>query len=139
MRLSPAAELAIRGVLVLADKYGGGPVTLANICKTRDLSKQYLVKIFASLARAGLIQPVRGKKGGYLLARSPGKIAVLEVIEAVEGPLALNFCQHSPPQCDREDCPLRKVWADLQKIVKKKLSAVTLGDCVSPVKARTRR
>ena len=130
MRLSAAAELAVRGVLIIAEHHGEGPVTLARICKQRHLPKQYLTKIFASLARAGLITPIRGKKGGYTLAREPDQISILDVIEAVEGPIALNFCQHNPPRCDQEDCPLRAMWTELQGIVCKKLGAVTLAQCV---------
>jgi len=134
MRLSPAAEFAVRGILVLAEGYGDGPVTLDTICKLRDLSKQYLVKIFASLSRAKLITPVRGKKGGYLLARDPKDITVLDVIEAVEGPVTLNFCQMSPPQCERNGCPMRPVWADLQDTIRTKLASMTLAGCVATVK-----
>jgi Rrf2 family protein len=132
MRLSPAAELAVRGVLVLAEHYGERPVTLSRICAARDLPKQYLVKIFASLAKADIVTPIRGKRGGYVMARDPDDVTLLEVIEAVEGPIALNFCQHDPPKCDREDCPLRGLWTELQEIVCRKLSGVTIGSCVTP-------
>ena len=99
MKLSPAAEFAVRGALVLAENYGGSPTTLDAICEARGLSKQYLVKIFSSLTRAGLVTPVRGKKGGYLLARDPADICLLQIIEAAEGPIAVNFSQHDPPRC----------------------------------------
>jgi len=98
-----------------------------EICKEADLPKQYLVKIFAMLARADLVRPMRGKHGGYLLARSPDDICLLEVIEAVEGPLALNFCQHDPPQCDDEACPARETWAELQQTFKEKLAQVKIS------------
>jgi len=130
MRLSPAAELAVRGVLILAEHHGEGPVTLSTICQRRDLPKQYLTKIFGSLARAGLVTPIRGKKGGYMLGRQPDQITVLEIIEAVEGPIVLNYCQHNPPQCDQVDCHLRGVWTELQRIVRDRLGSVTLADCV---------
>jgi len=130
MRLSPAAELAIRGTMILAERHGQGPVTLSTICRRRQLPKQYLTKIFGSLARAGLVTPVRGKKGGYMLGRPPGQITVLEVIEAVEGPIVLNYCQHNPPKCEQTDCRLRSVWSELQVTVREKLGAVTLADCV---------
>ena len=130
MKLSPAAELAVRGVLILTEHHGQGPVPLATICKRRDLPKQYLTKIFASLARAGLVTPVRGKKGGYMLGREPGQITILDIIEAVEGPIALNLCQHTPPRCDHTDCHLRAVWTDLQTVVRQKLGGVTLADCL---------
>ena len=130
MRLSLAAELAIRGSLVLAERYGKGLIPLDAVCAARDLPKQYLTKIFALLARADLVTAVRGKKGGYRLARPPDRITALEVVEAVEGPIVLNFCQHKPSLCDRRGCRVRPVWAELQKIIRGKLGALTLKDCL---------
>ena len=130
MRLSPAAELALRGMIVLAEHYGEKPTTLRTICAARNLPKQYLVKLFSFLAKSNILTAVRGKHGGYVLTRDPKEITVLEVIEAVEGPIALNYCQHSPPQCDQTDCRLRGMWTELQEIVRAKLGEMTLGDCV---------
>jgi len=131
MKLSPAAALAIRGAAILAEEHGRGPTTLQAICTRRDLPKQYLVKIFSSLTRAGLITPIRGKKGGYVLARDPGQISLLDVIEAIEGPVALNYCQQQPSQCDRTDCPMRPLWTELQETFLAKLGSMTLADCVA--------
>ena len=130
MKISPAAEFAVRGAVVLAERYGNGPTTLDSICKAQDLSKQYLVKIFASLTRAGLVTPVRGKRGGYLLAREPSEISILDLMKAVEGPIAVNFCQHDPPRCDRTDCALRSMWGDIQQFICDKLENTTLGQCL---------
>jgi Rrf2 family protein len=127
MKLSPAAEFAIRGATVLAENYGNGPVTLDTICTQRDLPKQYLVKIFAQVARAGLITPVRGKNGGYLLAKDPESVSLLDIIEAVEGPMVLNQCQGDDPQCGEDNCPMRPVWDELQESVTRKLRNVSLA------------
>jgi Rrf2 family protein len=131
MRLAPAAEFAVRGILVLADRYGQGPVSIDTICASRDLAKQYLTKIFAALAKANLIVPMRGAHGGYVLARPPDQVSVLEVIEVIEGPLCMNFCQNEVPQCEREECLLRPVWADIQSFVRNRLSSVKLSDCLA--------
>jgi len=133
MKVSAATELAIRGLTELAMHFGEGPITLDTICAGRDLPKQYLTKIFSSLTRAGLIRPVRGKHGGYMLARDPKQVSLLEVVEAVQGPLWINLCTHEPPQCDQEDCPLRSVWCELQQHIREKLSSVTLADAAAPV------
>ena len=137
MRLSPAAELAVRGIVVLAKRYGEGPITLNTICETRDLPKQYLVKLFSSLAKADIITPIRGKRGGYVMSREPKDVTLLEVIEAVEGPIQLNFCQHNPPKCDQTDCPMRAMWGDLQDIIRGRLRGMTIRDCLnsSPITA----
>jgi len=131
MRLSPAAELAVRGVVVLAEYYGKGPTTLNEVCDRRGLPRQYLVKLFAQLAKADVISAVRGKRGGYALSRDPRQISLLEVVEAVEGPIALNYCQYTPPKCDEIDCPMRPMWAELQGIVRDRLSAMTIGGCTA--------
>ncbi len=131
MRVSPAAELAVRGAVILAREYGQGPVTLDSICAKRDLPKQYMVKIFSSLARAGLVTPVRGKRGGYMLSRAPKDVSLLDIIEAVEGPVALNYCQQDPPQCDEDSCPIRSVWDNLQQAVCSSLGAMHLSDCTN--------
>ena len=134
MRLSPAAEFAIRGMLVVAERDGQGPVTLATVCQERSLSKQYLAKIFGQLARANLITPIRGKHGGYELAQGLDQISILDIIEAVEGPVALNLCQHQPPKCEEPDCGLRDVWSDLQHIFRDRLGAISLRDCLQPAR-----
>lgn len=113
----------------MAKEYGQGPVTLDTICSRRDLPKQYLVKIFASLARADLITPIRGKRGGYMLTVEPKDVSLLQIIEAVEGPLALNYCQQIPPQCNETSCPIRPVWSELQNVVRTKLGGMSLLDC----------
>jgi len=127
MQLSQAAELAVRGIRVLVTKGGDRPLPMDLICSEADLPKQYLVKIFAMLARVGLVRPVRGKHGGYLLGRPAEDISLLEVIEAVEGPIALNFCQIHPPQCDNEDCAIRSVWCELQQTFRDKLESVSMA------------
>ncbi len=129
MKLSVAAELAIRGISVLASHYGEGPVTLSELCDTKDLPKQYLAKIFSSLSRADLVTPIRGKRGGYKLSHPPQEITLLQVIEAVEGPLAINLCQFDPPKCSDMQCSLRGVWSELQNMLRTKLQSVTLADC----------
>ena len=130
MRLSLAAELAVRGAVVLAERHGQGPVTLDALCARRKMPKQYLTKILGLLARAGLVTSVRGKHGGYVLARPPGQITILDVVEAVEGPIVLNFCQHEPSLCEQGACRVRPVWAQLQKTIRGKLGSLTLAGCL---------
>ncbi len=131
MKLSLAAELGVQGALVLAEQYGQGPTTLADICELRGLSREYLAKVFALLVRANLLTAIRGKKGGYILAHDPKDISLLQIIEAVEGRQALNFCQFDPPKCDNANtCKMRKIWSDLQDVFDKKLSSVSLAECI---------
>ncbi len=131
MKLSLAAELAVRGAVVLGEQYGQGPTTLADICELRGLAREYLAKVFALLVRAGLLTAIRGKKGGYILARDPKDISLLQIIEAVEGRQALNRCQYDPPKCDNTDtCKMRRIWSELQDLFDEKLSSMSLADCI---------
>jgi Rrf2 family protein len=83
------------------------------------------------LSRANIVKSVRGKHGGYVLAREPGSINLLQVIEAVEGPTALNVCQFDPPQCENaSECKVQKVWRELQATFDEKLASMTLDKCV---------
>ncbi len=131
MRLSMAAELGIRGILTLAQEHGQGPIPLDEICRRRDLPKEYLAKIFTSLTRAGLVDAVRGKGGGHFLAKPPEEITLLEVIEAIEGPLATNLCQHTPSRCKEVDCPVRPVWSEIQDKIRALLGSKHLSDFIS--------
>lgn len=131
MRLSPAAELAIQGACTLAENFGQGPTTLAEICEMRSLSREYLAKVFSLLARVNIVTPIRGKKGGYVLARDPKDVSLLQIIEAVEGVQALNLCQFDPPKCDNAgSCKVQPVWEELQEIFTEKLSSISLADCI---------
>ena len=87
MRVSTAAELGIRGMAYLAQNYQNGPVPMAVICREQDLPRQYMLKIFGSLTRAGFVRTTRGKGGGFILGHPPADISILDIIEAVEGPL----------------------------------------------------
>lgn len=130
MKLSMAAELAIRGILDLATRYGKGPVPLEEICRNRNLPRPYLTKIFSSLTRAHLVASVRGKGGGYILARLPGEISLLDVIEAIEGPLALNLCVADPPQCEQIGCRVHPVWVDIQQHIRQSLDRHVLSELI---------
>jgi Rrf2 family protein len=132
MKLSNAAELAMRGILTLAARRGQGPTTLDEICRTRRLPRQYLTKIFGMLVRARLLTAVRGKGGGYELGKPPDQITLLAIIEAVEGPLAVNLCQHDPARCEELNCPVRPVWSQVQQKVWAILGSTTLAQLLSP-------
>ncbi len=121
---------------MLAGRYGQGPVPLAEICRLRDLSssKDYMTKIFGMLTRAGVVRAIRGKGGGYVLGHDPEDVTLLDIIEAVEGPLALNLCQHNPSRCDELDCPVRPVWGEIQETIRSVLSSKSLSDIVCQLK-----
>lgn len=128
MRMSTAAELGVRGMAYLANNYNNGPVPMATICREQKLPRQYMLKIFAALGRAGYVRTSRGKGGGFVLAYPPADISILNIIEAIEGPLALNFCQSKPSRCrwPSDNCQIKPLWDDLQATTSSKLGEFRL-------------
>jgi Rrf2 family protein len=85
MNISVRCEYACRAVLELALQDAHAPVTVETIAAKRGIPEKFLVQILIQLKRAGLVGSVRGSRGGYLLARSPQDITLLEILEAVDG------------------------------------------------------
>ncbi|MHB8113378.1 MAG: RrF2 family transcriptional regulator, partial [Bellilinea sp.] len=85
------------------------------IADEQRIPPSFLAKIISQLSIAGLIHTSRGARGGVSLARPPEAISILEVVEAIDGPLTLNECTHSIDGCPfGEKCPIRPVWCDVQ-------------------------
>lgn len=90
-------------------------------------------KVLKSLARHGLLDSQRGSKGGYSLARRPSEITVAEMIDALEGGVALTECSIAPLRCEHEgSCAVRDPWQVINRVVRESLSQVTLADLINP-------
>jgi Rrf2 family protein len=101
--LTREADYAVRCVLEVAR---AGHISAAQVAAIQGISPTFLGKIVQVLGRAGILATRRGVGGGIALAVPPESITLLQVIEAVEGPLALNDCLASPPQCSMiATCP----------------------------------
>jgi Rrf2 family protein len=113
----------------LALHYAQGPVPLGEIAKRQELSAKYLEQLIIRLKGAGLIRSARGRRGGYMLARKPGKISVGEIVEALEGSLAVVNCVMEPDGCARSpECPTRDIWVNMTTTIKKQLYSINLQE-----------
>ncbi len=135
MRLSAKGEYGVRAMIHLALHYSGGPVPLSKIAMEENISRQYLEQIFLLLRRSGLILSVRGVKGGYMLASSPGEIFVGDIVRVLDGPitpvdcLAENRGNEESSSCGKgEDCMARKVWERLRDQINQLLDSISLQD-----------
>jgi Rrf2 family protein len=88
--LTTKSGYGVDAVLYLARRYGGGLVQIKDIAERHAIPAPYLVQILNQLTHAGLVRAVRGKQGGYALVRAPIKTMLLDVLEALEGPLELT-------------------------------------------------
>ncbi|MBC7236134.1 MAG: Rrf2 family transcriptional regulator [Chloroflexi bacterium] len=129
MRLTKGADYAARGILHLAKLPPGSVALVSDIAALEGLPNSYLAKIFQDLAREGLVHSFRGAKGGFALARPASEITLRQVIEAVEGPIALNRCLAPWEGCDKiETCALYPVLAEAQKRLLAVLDNTTLQE-----------
>jgi Rrf2 family transcriptional regulator, cysteine metabolism repressor len=113
MKFSSRAIYGMRAMLVLARAHGQGSVFLKDIVEREHLPGTYLEQLMGPLRKAGIVQGVRGARGGYTLARAPAEIPVLAILEALEGPLNLAECPGGPGCCRQpETCALQDLWAE---------------------------
>jgi Rrf2 family cysteine metabolism transcriptional repressor len=129
--LSTKGRYATRAMLELALRGGENPVLLRDIAKTQEISEKYLERIMIALVAAGLVRSLRGQNGGFSLLKSPSDIKIIHILQAVEGPVSLVPCVHSPQVCHRSDiCVTRDVWLKLKNAVVSVLDGITLENLV---------
>ena len=132
MRLSTRGRYGTRLMVDLAQHYADGPIPLAAIAKRQDLSAKYLEQLIILLKGAGLIRSVRGRRGGYMLARKPEEISVGEIVETLEGRLSVVDCVLEPELCYRAiECPTRDIWVGMTEMIKQQLFSLSLGNIVA--------
>ncbi len=115
MQITRQADYAVRAVLHLARLGNTERAATSMIAEEQNIPPSFLAKIISQLSIAGLLHTSRGARGGVTLGREPGDITLLEVVEAIDGPIQLNECVGEDGICLYEDkCPLRPVWCDAQ-------------------------
>ncbi|MBW2607859.1 MAG: Rrf2 family transcriptional regulator [Deltaproteobacteria bacterium] len=128
MRLTRAAEYAVRCIVYLAGNGQGKVVGRVEIAKAMEIPEQFLGKIAQQLARSGFIEIVQGAKGGYRLLLSPEKITLLDVVEAVTGEIFLNDCVMRPESCFRTSgCSIHRVWEKAREQLRSTLREATFA------------
>ena len=115
MQITRQADYAVRAVLYLARLEPSQRAATSQVAQEQHIPPSFLAKIISQLSIAGLLHTSRGARGGVTLAREPKDITLLEVIEAIDGPIMLNECVGDTSTCTfDEDCPLRPVWCEAQ-------------------------
>ncbi len=110
--------------------------TVGEITQRQDVAEPFLAKIASQVAVAGLVVTYRGTGGGLALAQPADSITMLQIIEAIDGPLALNRCTFESSQCPRSDrCSVHPIWEKAQQQLKELLSNILLSEVAQAQKA----
>jgi Rrf2 family protein len=126
IRVSDAATLGLHAMAYLARR-GGGRVPARQIAAGTRVSGAHLAKVLGRLERAGLVRGTRGPGGGYVLAKSPSRVSLKDVYEAVEGPLRTTRCLFGrPARCGA--CLLGGLLGEVDGLVSRRLAGTRLSD-----------
>ena len=130
MRLTAKSEYGVLAMIELATRCGEGPVSAREIAETRAIPARFLEQLFVALRRAELVTAVRGARGGFVIARDPETITVLDVVEALEGPLTASVCDTDRGhECGQAGtCAAAPVWMKATRALREVFAASTLAD-----------
>ncbi len=131
MQITRQADYALRAMLYLARNDPNLRASTSQIANIQQIPPSFLAKIISQLSIAGLIHTSRGARGGVSLARPMEEISLLDVVEAIDGPILLNECTHSKDGCPfGEECPIQPIWCNAQEELVNKLKGTKFADLI---------
>ena len=137
MKMSTKGRYGMRVMMDLAKSYGEGPVLVDEIAKSQGISGKYIHVLVKGLRTAGLILAVRGRSGGYALAKKPSAITLRDIVTAMEGRTAPVDCVADRKACPRSGrCAARDVWCDVAAAIDGVLSSLTLDHLLARQRAK---
>ena len=131
MRLTTKGRYAVTAMLDLSLNYGQGPITLADISHRQGISLSYLEQLFSRLRKHGLVSSSRGPGGGYRLSRPAEKIAIIEVITAVDEKVDNTACSGKGNCHGDEPCISHELWQSLSNQISDFLAGISLQEVVT--------
>ncbi|MGE5123006.1 MAG: RrF2 family transcriptional regulator [Acidobacteriaceae bacterium] len=134
MQITRQADYAVRAMAYLAQLGPDHRAATGVIAHEKSIPPSFLAKIVSQLSVAGLLQTSRGARGGVSLAKPAEAISLLDVVEAIDGPIMLNDCVNETSTCSfDDDCPLKPVWCEAQKQLVDHLSNANFAQFTMPV------
>ncbi|MBQ7252995.1 MAG: Rrf2 family transcriptional regulator [Kiritimatiellae bacterium] len=132
MKITAQSRYALRMLLDIAVNGAANPRSIREIASSQGISEKFISRIAVPLRRAGLVATARGAKGGLRLARFPEKITLLDIVEAIDGPVALVHCLARPGVCERQGkCAAERAWGGVNDALAAALRRVRLADVVA--------
>jgi FeS assembly SUF system regulator len=137
LRITKLTDYGIVLLAQLAQDETRASQNARSMAEATSLPLPVVSKILKALAHGGLVTSQRGAKGGYALSRPPEEVSVAEIIDALEGPIALMECSAGPGRCDQEtSCAVRDPWQRINQAILETLRHVTLRELVGAPKER---
>ena len=132
LRVTKLTDYATLVLTVLAAR-PGNVLSAPDLAEHAGLEAPTVAKVLKPLAQAGLVEGFRGANGGYRLARDPAAISLVEIVEAMEGPLGMTECSLHDGQCGIEQsCGVRANWRRINDVVADALRGVSLAEMLQP-------
>lgn len=139
LRVAKLTDYATVLMSVLA-REAGTVLSASELANRAGLELSTVAKVLKPLAQAGLADSVRGANGGYRLVRDPASITLADIVEAMEGPLAMTECSIHGGQCGIEtSCGARAKWLRVNDVIADVLREVTLASMAQPTPPRSAR
>lgn len=136
MVLNQATDYAFRAVFYLSRLPEGEVVEAQRIAEQEHIPMRFLLKIMPSLVKAGIMRSIRGVGGGYVLAKHPKEISLLDVVEAIEGPIRINKCLIEARYCNKQAapaCAIHQALGGIQQTLIQELKASSFDDLVQKI------
>ncbi len=132
MMISTRGRYALRILVDLAENLDDGYITLKEVADRQEISEKYLESIVKDLVKDGIVEGLRGKGGGYRLARPADEINVLDILRSADGTMAPVAClEEGSEPCSRAvECRTLPLWKGLDKVVSGYLGGFTVQDLV---------
>ena len=129
LQIPRKVEYALRAVVYLANQDTERRASFKEIGESQDVPQDFLAKIMRSLVCAGVVDSSRGSNGGYRLARPANQITFLEVVEAADGPIALNDCCEHGVGCSKAAlCSMEQIWRQGESAMKQVFANVRISE-----------
>ena len=127
VRVSEGAALGLHALMLLAQRQGE-PVSVADLAQRLQGSSHHLSKVLQRLARSGFVRALRGPAGGYVLGRPAAAVTLLDIYEAIDGPLRSGGCLFELPMCDGHSCLFGSVMARVTEELRTSLAGTSLAN-----------
>jgi Rrf2 family protein len=132
MQITRQADYAVRAVYYLSNLGAENRAATSKIAAEQHIPPSFLAKIVSQLSVAGLLHTSRGARGGVSLAKDPEYISLLDVVEAIDGPIQLNECVGDGSICTFDhECPIRPIWCDAQQDLVERLKTTDFSQFVN--------